>query len=341
MSNTIKNYYYVGINEEYGLYIIKKINPQYLDRNTTLTWNLLYIWNDVNYRYKKLSKICSKLHINMSSVKKDYILININFTSFGGRTNENNFKIFQACLSLINKIRTSNIKEFKIYETETLHRRIDKIKSTIIDTNVISVINQYSAMSRLDKYIEIAHYENNIPRVIMRFIMENCNIYKICNMKNDGIYYYFAQKDDLFYECDAFGIPLRLKFSTNSYSMSNLFLDIGYNSIGSVDVKINDGLHNNYTCLLNCPEKCKIRKIIKNKFITGIKFITGTEIKNLRIAQFDKQMVGYYINITQTATGNFEAVKKVDIKSKVDAENKIEDNDNASSDVGSDGDTFY
>ena len=289
----IKNYYYIGVNEQYKLYIIKKIDSDCIDQITLSTWKLINIWNDVYYDYERLAKVCTDLTLNINKTNTDYILINVNSDNYPHNVNATGdiyFNTFKNTLKMMH-MRYVNLDRFEVAEKELLYKRLWQLayRSTIIDTNVVQIINEY-LVSNLDIYTEIIHRTCNIPKTVISKIFNNYNIYKITlnqiDIFHSMIYEIFVvQIDDVFYKSKKIinydtnpygllGMPYKNSYKPNkTYGFETFIRDVRKNRIlpanyvekndKKTDEKTNDNITHDYkNCVLQCPADCKFKKII-------------------------------------------------------------------------------
>ena len=354
--NNVKNYYYIGINEKYRLYIIKKIDSEHIDQITLSTWKLINIWNDVSYEYDKISEICSDLQINISKDKEDYILID------KGKNN-NEFILFKEILQLM-QMNYVNLSQLKIIEMEPLYKLFSKESKINTTANIISVINEY-LVSNLDIYIEIMSYRGNMPKQIIRHVFENYTIYKINNIhikSNKSCDEYITtinntivQADDVFYESCKEGLDFGMpefkhrvgQYSTRGdilrneeYDIKDLLTDVDLNKRYApmshiLDI---DNQHDYKNCMQQCPTSCKFKKIIIRNLnyilhciFYGYNMADGTYIIN--IDRFDVGSMDFnfnfnheYTHIRDRYTVNTEDSKFLGYNAGYNSEDDIEYN---------------
>lgn len=311
LMNIVKNYYYIGENIASKLFIVKKIDSEYIDQITLSTWKLICIWNDIYCDYKKLSKICSDLKINISIDPKNYILIDTNFRPICEfPIQEHYFETFKDILHLTCKLKV-DVGSLKILEDDVLRGILQKFelkhKTSIVDPKLISIVNQY-VVNNLDIFAETMYYRNGTPKIIMRYIAENYNIYE--TMINYKIYY-IIQKDYSFYDCgsvcrmSSIEDLLTLRNYSNYPEEDNITI-LEINAFEKADEK---NIHNKYTCLLNCPKDCIIKKIIETELMNLCRDICRSSgcypTKNcgcccsyFELTQFNKRTTSYDIKFT-------------------------------------------
>lgn len=300
------NYYFIGKNEKYKLYIIKKLNYNCIDRITLATWKLINIWDDIHFDFKKLSLLCGDLRINISKDDDTYILINIK-----GVIPEQSFYMFQNILQLMH-IKTVNLDQLKITETDTLHKKFLELEyiSTIVDTNVISVINKYLSVVDFDIYVEIAHYKSNVSSQIIRYLFENYNIYKI-EVKDKCKF--IIQIDDVFCECSEYGTPCEVFYfpwDKRTYNLKDLICNMEKCKISPEKyieniTRVKREPHNYKKCIYICSENCEFRKTIMknlenvcvNVYDLHNSIYRNEDYYTVKVYQFDIDTVNFILDV--------------------------------------------